>query len=92
MRGGGRSWNGAEFLLAGHGWPLTGFLFSLPCSVKGPELINMYVGQSEENVRHGEDVHPAPARGKLGLSCGAAGKEAVLKPPPSSHPQLSARA
>ena len=22
-------------------------------SVKGPELINMYVGQSEENVRHG---------------------------------------
>lgn len=21
------------------------------CSVKGPELINMYVGQSEENVR-----------------------------------------
>jgi SpoVK/Ycf46/Vps4 family AAA+-type ATPase len=23
-------------------------------SVKGPELINMYVGQSEENVREGE--------------------------------------
>ena len=23
-------------------------------SVKGPELINMYVGQSEENVRDGE--------------------------------------
>lgn len=27
---------------------------SLPISVKGPELINMYVGQSEENVREGE--------------------------------------
>ena len=24
-------------------------------SVKGPELINMYVGQSEENVRHGKN-------------------------------------
>lgn len=23
-------------------------------SVKGPELLNMYVGQSEENVRQGE--------------------------------------
>jgi len=23
-------------------------------SVKGPELLNMYVGQSEENVREGE--------------------------------------
>lgn len=23
-------------------------------SVKGPELLNMYVGQSEENIRHGE--------------------------------------
>lgn len=23
------------------------------CSVKGPELINMYVGQSEENIREG---------------------------------------
>lgn len=26
----------------------------LSLSVKGPELINMYVGQSEENVREGE--------------------------------------
>ena len=25
-------------------------------SVKGPELINMYVGQSEENVREGKIV------------------------------------
>ena len=24
---------------------------SLHCSVKGPELINMYVGQSEQNIR-----------------------------------------
>lgn len=24
------------------------------CSVKGPELINMYIGQSEENVRAGK--------------------------------------
>lgn len=24
------------------------------CSVKGPELINKYVGQSEENVREGK--------------------------------------
>ena len=24
------------------------------CSVKGPELINMYLGQSEENVREGQ--------------------------------------
>lgn len=31
---------------------LTNLLLSL--SVKGPELINMYVGQSEENVREGE--------------------------------------
>lgn len=23
-------------------------------SVKGPELLNMYVGQSEENIREGE--------------------------------------
>ncbi len=27
-------------------------------SVKGPELINMYVGQSEENVREGEKLQP----------------------------------
>ena len=27
------------------------------CSVKGPELINKYVGQSEENVREGKLVH-----------------------------------
>lgn len=40
----------------------------------------MYVGQSEENVRSGEDVHPAPAQGETGLFCSAAGKEAVLKP------------
>lgn len=25
-------------------------------SVKGPELINMYVGQSEENIREGENL------------------------------------
>ena len=25
--------------------------FPLACSIKGPELINMYVGQSEQNVR-----------------------------------------
>lgn len=35
------------------------FLFSVDfavfsCSVKGPELINMYVGQSEENIREGK--------------------------------------
>ena len=24
------------------------------CSVKGPELLNMYVGQSEQNVREGK--------------------------------------
>ena len=29
----------------------------LPYSVKGPELINKYVGQSEENVREGELAH-----------------------------------
>lgn len=29
-------------------------LLILLLSVKGPELINMYVGQSEENVREGE--------------------------------------
>ena len=38
-------------------WPVdffgTIFLFLLS-SVKGPELINMYVGQSEENVREGK--------------------------------------
>lgn len=76
-----RSVCGTDFLLAGDGYPLTGLLFSLPHSVKGPELINMYVGQSEENVRNGEDVHPAPARGEMGLFCRAAGKEVVLKPP-----------
>lgn len=27
-------------------------------SVKGPELLNMYVGQSEENVRQGEVMQP----------------------------------
>jgi len=26
-------------------------------SVKGPELLNMYVGQSEENVREGERIY-----------------------------------
>lgn len=45
--------------LAGGGCPLIDFPFSLPHSVKGPELINMYVGQSEENVRNGEDLHSA---------------------------------
>ena len=30
-------------------------LIAVCSSVKGPELINMYVGQSEENVRKGED-------------------------------------
>lgn len=29
--------------------------------MKGPELINMYVGQSEENVREGEWVRRGPA-------------------------------
>lgn len=33
-------------------WKLM-FLFVCCCSVKGPELINMYVGQSEENIREG---------------------------------------
>lgn len=28
---------------------------ALHYSVKGPELINMYVGQSEENIREGEN-------------------------------------
>lgn len=37
------------------------FPFLLLHSVKGPELINMYVGQSEENVRNGEQKHPSPA-------------------------------
>lgn len=32
-------------------WPHSPILL---LSVKGPELINMYVGQSEENVREGE--------------------------------------
>lgn len=76
-----RSVCGTDFLLAGDEYLLIGLLFSLPHSVKGPELINMYVGQSEENVRNGEDVHPAPARGEMGLFCCAAGKEVVLKPP-----------
>lgn len=30
-------------------------------SVKGPELISMYVGQSEENVREGEQLRQPPA-------------------------------
>ena len=41
--------------LGGHGGHFLSF-----CSVKGPELINMYVGQSEENVREGEFSHVAP--------------------------------
>lgn len=28
-------------------------------SVKGPELLNMYVGQSEENVRQGRIIQPS---------------------------------
>lgn len=67
--------------LAGGGCPLIDFPFSLPHSVKGPELINMYVGQSEENVRNGEDLHPAPAHMDMGHFCSTAGKEAMLKPP-----------
>ena len=31
-------------------------MFVTCCSVKGPELINMYVGQSEENIREGRWV------------------------------------
>ena len=31
-------------------------------SVKGPELINMYVGQSEQNIREGLS-HPSPGGG-----------------------------
>lgn len=61
-------------------YALTGFLFPLPHSVKGPELINMYVGQSEENVRNGEQMHPAPACGRMGLFCAAGRKKVVLKP------------
>lgn len=37
---------------------LTNLILSF--SVKGPELINMYVGQSEENVREGEWVRRGP--------------------------------
>ncbi|XP_055492362.1 LOW QUALITY PROTEIN: peroxisomal ATPase PEX6 [Leucoraja erinacea] len=33
-------------------------------SVKGPELINMYVGQSEENVREGEGLSPLGPRAR----------------------------
>ena len=29
-------------------------------SVKGPELINMYVGQSEQNIREGLFTSPPP--------------------------------
>lgn len=87
----GGSRTGTDFLLAVDGHALTGFLFSLPHSVKGPELINMYVGQSEENVRNGEEMHLAPACGKIGLFCGAGGKEVVLKllfpTPTHSFPQ-----
>ena len=32
------------------------YLFVTCYSVKGPELINMYVGQSEENIREGRWV------------------------------------
>lgn len=77
----GGSHNESDFLPAGDGCAQIDFLFSLPHSVKGPELINMYVGQSEENVRNGEDVRPAPACGEMGLFWSAAGKEVVLKPP-----------
>ena len=31
-------------------------MFNYFYSVKGPELINMYVGQSEENVREGKPL------------------------------------
>lgn len=47
----------------------------------------MYVGQSEENVRNGEDVRPAPACGEMGLFWSAAGKEVVLKPPSQLPPR-----
>ncbi len=33
--------------------------YCLCFSVKGPELINMYVGQSEENVREGQSTPSA---------------------------------
>lgn len=36
--------------------PRFSLLYVFSPSVKGPELINMYVGQSEENVREGEAV------------------------------------
>ena len=37
-------------------YPLFGVSIDSICSVKGPELINMYVGQSEANVREGINV------------------------------------
>lgn len=74
------SCSGTDLLLVVDSHALTGFFFPLPHSVKGPELINMYVGQSEENVRNGEQMHPAAVWGKMGLFCGAGGKEGVLKP------------
>ncbi|KOB69766.1 Uncharacterized protein OBRU01_17305, partial [Operophtera brumata] len=40
-------------------------------SVKGPELLNMYIGQSEENVRKDELDALAPRRGAAGDSGGA---------------------
>lgn len=85
---GAGSHNGSDFLPAGDGCAQIDFVFSLPHSVKGPELINMYVGQSEENVRNGEDVHPAPAPGEMGLFWRAAGKEVVLKPPSQLPPTV----
>lgn len=38
-------------------------------SVKGPELINMYVGQSEENVREGERGRGWGGRGPRSPFC-----------------------
>lgn len=41
-------------MISGASWcPLTQIAFD--SSVKGPELINMYVGQSEENIREGKN-------------------------------------
>lgn len=51
MGGGFTRWG---WLPPGRGW-VSPHCFPLSRSVKGPELINMYVGQSEENVRDGED-------------------------------------
>lgn len=62
---------------------------SLHCSVKGPELINMYVGQSEQNIREvftrAQSARPcviffdeldslAPNRGRSGDSGGVMGR------------------